>query len=104
MLHLSVFTKVTEFIHSLPDEEQAKIASRIDSVRDRDFESAYVKMIRGPIKELIVKDRRIIFCIERDTMYVFHAFTKKTAKTPLKEIARSEHLYALLLRQLPVNR
>ena len=102
-LNLSVFSKVTKYINALPNGEQPKIASHINSVREKDFESAYVKMIRGPIKELIIRDRRIIFCIEQDTMYLLHAFTKKTAKTPQKDIAISEKLYDLLIKQLAKN-
>jgi len=103
-LGLQIFDRVTEFIGSLSKQERLKTASRIDSIREGDFESVYVKMIRGPIKELIVKDSRFIFCIENNTMFVFHAFTKKTAKTPQKEIMRSEALYSLLIRQVAQNK
>ncbi len=103
-LELQVFDQVTQFLHSIPDGERFKIATELESIREGDFESAYIKTLRGPIKELIVRKRRIIFCIENNTLYVLRAFTKKSMKTPKKELDAGEHMYLLLLKQLGHNK
>lgn len=103
-LNFLSFDSVTEFIHSLPTDEQLKIGAAIDSMKERDFDSVYVKTLKGPIKELIVKSRRFIFCIENNTIYFLRAFTKKSAKTPKREIKMAERMYKLLLKQLQTNK
>ncbi|MFA6404642.1 MAG: type II toxin-antitoxin system RelE/ParE family toxin [Candidatus Paceibacterota bacterium] len=99
-LVLQVLSRVTAFVHELSSADQIKIAVDIESLCDRDFETVYIKTLRGPIKELIVKRVRIIFCVYGNTLYILHAFFKKSTKTPSKEIKIAEHLHGLLMKQL----
>ncbi len=99
-LGLQIFDRVTEFIGSLHEDEQVRILEDIESIRLGDFEAVYIKTLRGPIKEFIVRRTRVIFCIENETLYALRAFTKKTMKTPRREIEMAERMYSLLLRQL----
>lgn len=95
-----IFKNVAGFIHSFPTDEQLKIGAAIDLMKEGDFGYVYVKTLKGPIKELIVKNRRFIFCIENNIIYFLRAFTKKSAKTPKKEIEMAERIYKLLLQRL----
>ncbi len=103
-LGLQILSQVSVFIRSIPEDEQLKIATELESIREGDFESAYIKTLRGPIKELISRKRRIIFCIEKEVLYVLRAFTKKSAKTPKRELEVSEQIYALLRKQIGQNK
>jgi len=97
---LIVLAQVNDFIESLPDKEKLILKATVDTLKRKDFDSIHAKTLKGPIKELIVKRRRFIFCIENDTIYFLKAFTKKTQKTPRNEIEISEKLYKLLVKQL----
>ncbi len=103
-LGLQFLNQATNFIHSLPEGDQLKIAMEIESMRQGDFESAYIKTLRGPIKELISRKNRIIFCLEGSTLYILRGFTKKSMKTPRRELEASERIYSLLMEQLRQNK
>lgn len=103
-LNFLSFDSVTKFIHSLSADEQLKIGAAIDAMKERNFDSVYVKTLKGPIRELIVKSRRFIFRIESNTIYFLRAFTKKSSKTLKREIKMAERIYKLLLRQLQTNK
>jgi len=89
---ICTFNSVTKFIHSLPDKERLKIAAAIRTLSRNNFISLHVKTLRGPMKELIVKKRRIIFFTKENTIYFIRAFTKRTAKTPKREIEYAEEI------------
>jgi phage-related protein len=97
MLHLFTFEHAHGFIDALSESEQSKIAKSVAALRTRDFGSIRIKVIQGPIKELIVRKSRILFCIENDTLYLLNAFDKKSAKTPRNETETAENIYRLLI-------
>ncbi|MEK7609951.1 MAG: type II toxin-antitoxin system RelE/ParE family toxin [Patescibacteria group bacterium] len=99
MLNISWFERVTEFINSLPEAERLKIGKVVEAIQAGEFESLHIKTIKGPIKELIVHKTRILFCIEKSTLYYLNAFTKKSAKTPRSEIRFAEYIYRLLFNK-----
>ena len=103
-LSLQVFDKVAQFLRSLPDKEQLKIVSSIQSVLEGDFETVFIKTLRGPIKELIIRRTRILFCVENKTLYVLHAFVKKTMRTPKRDLDYVERLFSRLLREIGPNK
>lgn len=60
------------------------------------FHSVYIKTLRGPIKELIVKQYRMLFFTLGYTIYFVRVFRKKSKKTPRKEIEYAERIYKLI--------
>jgi len=96
MLNVSLFDRVTEFINLLSEAEQLKIGKAIEAMSVGEFGSLYIKTIKGPIKELIIRKSRILFCIENGTIYYLNAFIKKSAKTPIKEIEIAKKKLALI--------
>ena len=88
---------VKNFIQALPNEDQGKIKGAITAIESGDFKSLYIKTIKTPIKELIVKKYRFIFFFHQTIAYFLKAFIKKTAKTPRKEIEYAEKTYKMII-------
>lgn len=60
-----------------------------------------VRYLQNGIWELRPKDTRIFYCcIENGVIYLLHAFTKKTNKTPIKELDLAQKRYKLLMQSL----
>jgi len=93
-----VLDPVNDFLNELPRTERAKIFSSIDKMRSGNWSSLYIKTLKGPIRELIVKQYRVIFFMSGSVLYFVRAFRKKTAKTPPQEIGRAEHIYKMIAR------
>jgi phage-related protein len=91
--HLLFFEDVRRFIIALPYSDQAKIKADTDALGNGNFVSVSTKTLRGPIRELIVKDVRLLFCIEGNSICFLHAFIKKSMKTPAREIDHAEKMY-----------
>ncbi len=85
--------EVEKFIHALTSGEQGKIAAAIAIMRTGDFKSVYTKTLRGQIKELKVREYRLIFFIKHQIIYFVGVFTKKSAKTPKKQIENAQKIY-----------
>ncbi len=66
-------------------------------MRSGDWSSLYIKALKGPLRELIVKQYRIIFFINTNVLYFIRAFQKKTAKTPPHEIEQAEQIYKIFM-------
>lgn len=96
--HLRVvfLSTARELVDSLDEKEQTKVYSSVKSLQKSDFETAYVKTLRGPIKELRVRDIRLIFCVEMGTIYFVRGFIKKTPKTPQNEIEVALKIYCAI--------
>ena len=84
---------VAEFLDTLPPKDRAKVFRDIDLLAEfaPDLHEPYTKHIDGPIWELRSKFSsniyRIFYFIWRDNKLVLlHGFTKKTQKTPPREI------------------
>jgi len=84
---------VAEFIASLKPGEQAKIARAIDLLEEfgPQIGMPYIKHLGGGLWELRVpfggQSFRLLFFIKGNTMIMVNAFSKKTPKTPLKELS-----------------
>lgn len=89
---------VKSFIQKLPKEDQGKISASITVMESGDFKSIYVKTLRTPIKELIVKKYRLVFFFHKNTVYFIGAFVKKTTKTPKMEIENAERVFEKIVR------
>lgn len=80
---------VEEFIERLPERDRAKVRAGIaflGEVGNRAREPLSKGLGKG-LFELRVKSSRIFYCFKRSGVIVLlHAFTKKTQKTPKREM------------------
>ena len=96
--YLALFLEdVRIFIDMLPNEDQGKINATTIAMESGDFESIYIKTLKTPIKELIIKKYRLIFFIHKNTIYFIRAFVKKSQKTPKKEMENAEKIYKIIM-------
>lgn len=91
---------VLEYIEKLKPKERMKILKYIEFLRENKgyLDEPYSKHIKGKIRELRVdfshkRHRIFYFTFVKRTIILLHAFLKKTAKTPLCEIKKSEENY-----------
>ncbi len=96
---------VLEYIEELKDKEGAKIFKYIEFLRVNKgyLDEPYSKHIKGKIRELRVdfgrnRHRIFYFVFIKKTIILLHAFLKKTAKTPVSEIKRTEENYYNVLK------
>ncbi len=94
------FYDADRFIRSLPISDQIKIESAFTAMRKGHFRIVYTKALRGPIRELIVKDYRVIYFLIEKTIYFVRCFRKTSAKTPKAEIEMAENIYKSLTKIL----
>lgn len=92
---------VAEFLDTLPPKDMAKVFRDIDLLAEfaPDLHEPYTKHIDGPIWELRSKfssnSYRIFYFIWRDNkLILLHGFTKKTQKTPPREIQTAKTHFA----------
>lgn len=90
---------VEDFIRQQNLSDQAKIAAAVTVMGEGNFSILHIKTIKSPIKELIIKQYRIIFFSEKNTLYFIGAFIKKTSKTPKSEIDKAEKIYKMLTQK-----
>ena len=90
------YPSVKDFVERLPFKDSAKIWGTAETMETGDLHSPKIKTLRGPIKELIVRDFRIVFFIHEHIIHFVRAFRKKSAKTPRKEIEYAEQVYKML--------
>ena len=86
-----------DFIHSLPDETQAKVYRTIKLLKAYGvlLKESYTKQIRGKIRELRITDNRgavriLYFTVTGKRLILLNGFIKKTDKTPEREIETAE--------------
>lgn len=84
---------IKKYIDALPKADQARFFEVIDEIEENGLSAVRVifKPIEGKLWEIKFKGRsssyRIFYClIEKEAMVWLHAFSKKTQKTPPKEI------------------
>lgn len=86
------FEGADNFIKSLPDIDRAKVMANIKTMAI-DFDAVNTRLLKRPIKELKVKKYRLLFFIEKNTIYVISGFVKKGQKTPLREIQKAKEIH-----------
>ena len=91
---------VFDYIIKLSVKEKAKIFKYVEFLRDNNgyLDEPYSKHIRSKIRELRVdlsknRHRIFYFAFAGKRIILLHAFLKKTAKTPNKEIAKALNNY-----------
>lgn len=91
------FDDVRNFIKILPNEDQGKINATVVIMESGDFESIYIKTLKTPIKELIIKKYRLVFFIHKNIIYFIGMFIKKSTKTSRKESENAEKIYKTII-------
>lgn len=96
---------VLDYIRKLRDKEEAKVLKYIEFLRVNKgyLDEPYSKHIKGKIRELRVdfgqnRYRIFYFIFVKKTIILLNAFSKKTAKTPLSEIKKTEENYKNILK------
>jgi|SRR3989338_9742639 len=92
-MKIHILDAVSKFLDSIPVEDSAKITAHLKSFQENRTESLIVKPLKGKIKEIVVRQYRIIFFIKGTAGYVVDAFRKQSAKTPKRVIERVEKIY-----------
>ncbi len=87
---------VKVFLGDMPEADRAKTAAAITVMSEGKFDLISTKVLKSPIRELIIKKYRFIFFIEGNLIHFIHSFIKKTAKTPRKEIEYAEKIYKII--------
>jgi len=96
------------FLALLPDKDSAKLLRMIELVQDKGIEIAvqmkWVKKLNNNLYELRSQQanniqRVIYFHLESTTYVITHGFTKKTQRTPAREINRGMHVRRLYVRK-----
>lgn len=84
---------IKRFIDKLPDEDQARFLEVIEEVENYGLNAARLifKPLEGKLWEIKFKTSRqgfriLYILLENDLMIWLHAFSKKTNKTPKKEL------------------
>jgi len=90
--------KTKEFIGKLPASDQGKLAAQIGMMQTGQFEAVYTKLLKRPIKELVLGRYRFTFFIEKHSIYFILAFIKKTRKTPKQHIQQSEKIFKEIIK------
>lgn len=93
MANLIVFDEVRAFIKNLEGDTRGKIYTSLEFLAVGKMDAILVKPIKGKIKELSVKQYRIIFCQIGDVIYAIAGFKKQSKKTPHRIIERAEQMY-----------
>ena len=93
MIKIQILEDVSFFLNDLSTSDSAKIFAHIESMKLGHTGVIRVKTLRGKIKELIVKQYRIVFFETDGTIYVINAFKKRSNKTPKRFIDTAEKIY-----------
>ena len=90
-----------EFYNSLPTKDRNKLRATIDMIEKAGIQPAiqleWVKKLNSEIYEIRLKissniQRALYFHIKNNQYIITHGFTKKTQKTPIKEIIRAKQI------------
>ncbi len=90
-----------EFYNSLPTKDRNKLRATIDMIEKAGIQPAiqleWVKKLNSEIYEIQSKissniQRALYFHIKNNQYIITHGFTKKTQKTPIKEIIRAKQI------------
>ena len=82
---------VEEFIHTLDKTASTKVAHAIDILATEGpfLKPPYMKKLLPGLYELRIRSTvaiRLFYSPKEQTYYILHAFKKKTAKTPTREL------------------
>ncbi len=92
-MSIRVFEDVSDFLKRIPEDDAARILAHLKSFQENCVEGLFIKTLRGKIKEIVVKNYRIVFFSIGSTGYIVDAFRKKSQKTPKRIIEQAENIY-----------
>lgn len=98
-MNLHLFQEVFDFLASIPKGDSSKIYKDLGLLEAGQSEKVYVKRLRGKVKELIVKQYRLVFFYSGQTIYVLYAFKKQSQKTPERVIKKAQKIYQKIPKQ-----
>ena len=90
-----------EFYNSLPNKDRNKIRATIDMIEEvgilPTIQLEWIKKLDTEIYEIRSKvssniQRALYFHVKNNQYIITHGFTKKTQKTPIKEIIRAKQI------------
>ena len=90
-----------EFYNSLPTKDRNKLRATIDMIEEAGIQAAiqleWVKKLDSEIYEIRSKissniQRALYFHVRNNQYIITHGFTKKTQKTPTKEIRKAKQI------------
>ncbi|MBF1766054.1 MAG: type II toxin-antitoxin system RelE/ParE family toxin [Veillonella sp.] len=90
-----------EFYNSLPIKDRNKLRATIDMIKEAGIQTAiqleWIKKLDTEIYEIRSKvssniQRALYFHVKNNQYIITHGFTKKTQKTPIKEIIRAKQI------------
>ncbi len=90
-----------EFYNSLPNKDRNKIRATIDMIEEvgilPTIQLEWIKKLDTEIYEIRSKvssniQRALYFHVKNNQYIITHGFTKKTQKTPIKEIERAKQI------------
>ena len=90
-----------EFYNSLPIKDKNKLRATIDMIEEAGIQAAiqleWVKKLDSEINEIRSKvssniQRALYFHVKNNQYIITHGFTKKTQKTPIKELERAKQI------------
>ena len=90
-----------EFYNSLPVKDRNKLRATIEMIEEAGIQAAiqleWIKKLDSEINEIRSKvssniQRALYFHVKNNQYIITHGFTKKTPKTPIKEIERAKQI------------
>ncbi|ACI20717.1 MULTISPECIES: type II toxin-antitoxin system RelE/ParE family toxin [Thermodesulfovibrio] len=87
-IEIVLHEKVEEFILNLQERDRNKILQILCVLGERNLEvsSEWLKKVTENLWELRIRNCRLFYSIEGNTMKIWHGFIKKTMKIPKREI------------------
>lgn len=92
-MKLHILDAVHRFLDSISVDDAAKIAAHLKSLQDDHTEGLTIKPLKGKIKEIVVRQYRVIFFVIGAAGYAVAAFQKQGRKTPKRIIVHAEKIY-----------
>jgi phage-related protein len=92
-MKLHILDAVRKFFESISDEDSAKIAAHLKLLQDDHTEGLTIKLLKGKIKEIVVRQYRVIFFVIGGAGYAVAAFRKQGRKTPKRIIEQAERIF-----------
>ena len=94
-----ILDSVKKILVAMSEPDRAKTAANITVMSEGEFNLVYTKILRTPIRELIIKKYRFLFFIHGHFLYFIHSFTKQSKKTPKREIDYAKKIYQILIEK-----
>lgn len=92
-MNIRIFDAVADFLDKIPDDDSAKILAHLKSLEENRTEGLIIKQLKGKIKEIVVRQYRIVFFTIGTQGYIVDAFRKQSKKTPKRIIEQGERIY-----------